>query len=154
MRIPDGWTDTGERCGNGSPILTDGYSRRILGQSGNLLNIGNPGPHPGAGRPPERIRRDATESLEEHVGSMGIALGQVTARALVELEKGNVGNAAALLGQSSRIASTLASIGPGTKVTNVVEREGYHDAASRAYDQSHDKLSFLEALKRELDGIP
>ena len=128
------------------------------GRNGGTLNAGGtPGNAGGSGRPAEKVRRDATESLERFVGRIGNLMGSTVELAESELAEGtvNVNRLTALLNQVSKMAATLTSIGPGTKVTNVVEREGYHDAASRAYD-AHDgsKLSFLELLKRELEGIP
>ena len=129
------------------------------GRNGGTLKVGNPG-HNGAGtgRPADKVRKEATESLEQFIGRIGALMGSTVGLCESEIAKGeklSVNSLAALLNQVSKLAATLTSIGPGTKVTNVVEREGYHDAAHRAYT-AHDGtlLDFLQKLKVELDGIP
>ena len=165
MATVDKQVDTeqaGNGPGNGSPVPTVVNSRGITvpaipGRNGGLLAPGNRigDTNPNAGRPAEKVRRDATDSLAEHVGKLGTMLGKTLAAAETALDSGKTHDAMALLNQASRAASTLTSIGPGTKVTNVVEREGYHDAAHRAYT-AHDGtlLDFLQKLKVELEGIP
>ena len=146
------WRKTGDVCGNGSPVYTDGNSKKTLNPSGYpVLNVGNPGPWPNSGRRPERLRILATEGVEDLLPEI-IASTKKQA-ALAQTESGSEARQAHA--EAVRGFKGLVEAGPGTKVTNVVEREGYHDAASRAYD-SHDgtKLGFLEALKRELESIP
>ena len=150
--IPAGW----ERCGStdkGYPIITDGNLRKIIGEDGNLLNVGNPGNKGSNGRPPERIRVRATQGADDLVDDVIESTRMQLADAKnPDLSPDRRQRAHA---EGVRGFKGLVEAGPGTKVTNVVEREGYHDAASRAYD-AHDgsKLSFLELLKKELDGIP
>ena len=146
---------TGDAAGNGTPPTTDPKLRKNIGPNGPVLNVGNPGNKGGTGRPSEKVRIEATESLQAQMGKLTSLYGKVLDSALSSLESGKLHDAMTALREGTRVAKTLTDIGPGTKVTNVVERDGYHDAASRAYDQ-HDgtKLGFLEALKAELDAIP
>ena len=146
------WEWTGETCGNGSPVYTNGNARKTL-VNGGLLNHGG-NPTKSGGRKPERLRILATEGVEELLPKIiASTMKQADLAQTTEGSEARQAHAEAVRGFKG-----LVEAGPGTKVTNVVEKDGYHDAASRAYDihltQGSDKLSFLEALKRELDGIP
>ena len=160
-------TDTGSNgadtgLGMGSTTATLPNSKPIpegarpLGDHGGWYVPGNPG-HDGsnAGRPSDRVRIKATGHVDAEIDRYGRILANLNGRIERSMEDDNPeSKLLPLIRESARLLKGLADIGIGQKVTNVVEKDGYHDAASRAYDQSHDKLSFLEALKRELDGIP
>ena len=148
--------ETWEQVSEGSGTYTNGKDRRNIDRNGNLcLTPGNPG-NPGGGRIADKVRLDATKGLENEVARIAGLLQTMVSRAESEFKPdGSLNNGLATMREIGRIANTLTSIGPGTKVTNVVERDGYHDAADRAYTR-HDgsKLDFLLKLKEELDAIP
>ena len=117
-------------AGKGSPALTVPNQRKnnvptMPGLNGGTLNAGGtPGNKGGSGRPADKVRRDATESLENHVSRIGTLMGQTVGLAESEIAKGSgmsVNSLTALLNQVAKLANTLTSIGPGTKVTNVLE---------------------------------
>ena len=123
--------------GSHSPTVTNSGGFVVParpGLNGGLLATGgNKGmPNPNAGRPAEKVRRDATDSLAEHVGKLGSMLGKTLAAAESALDSGKLHDAMAMLNQASRAASTLTSIGPGTKVTNVVEAPELFDVFDQA----------------------
>ena len=115
--------------GKGSSPATVTNSRGIVvparpGLNGGLLATGgNLGmTNPNAGRTPERLRRAATDALEGQIDDISSLLGLIVKRATKELgPDGSLSNATSVLSQVSKLAATLTSIGPGTKVTNVVE---------------------------------
>ena len=115
---------------------------------------GNPG-HDGSGtgRRPERLRIAATEGVESLLPKI-IASTELQANTALD-QKATPDQRARAHAEAVRGFKGLVEAGPGTKVTNVVERDGYHDAADRAYTR-HDgsKLDFLLKLKEELDAIP
>ena len=142
--------------GNGSPPLTVLNARRIPvpampGANGGLLKVGNDVNQNQGGRKPERLRIIATEGVEELLPKIiASTMKQADLAQTTEGSEARQAHAEAVRGFKG-----LVEAGPGTKVTNVVEREGYHDAAHRAYT-AHDGtlLDFLTKLKAELDGIP
>ena len=167
--------DTGVVKGSPAPTITNsrGISEpaMIPAHGNGRLRLGREGDtNPNAGRPAERVRIGATNACMAEVARYGAILYALNTAIEKELgivyaldgtvESCNVDldrierKVLPALRESNKTFNGLAQVGPGHRSTNVVEKDGYHDAASRAYDQSHDKLSFLEALKRELDGIP
>ena len=149
----DGPDKDGQGAGEGSPPATPDKPRKNIGAQGlPVLNVGNPG-NKGGGRRPDAIRVVCTEAVEELAPL--IRASTIKQAGIANSATSTPDQAARAHAEAVRGFKGLVEAGPGTKVTNVVEREGYHDAASRAYD-AHDgsKLSFLELLKKELDGIP
>ena len=116
--IPAGW----ERCGStdkGYPIITDGNLRKIIGEDGNLLNVGNPGNKGSNGRPPERIRVRATQGADDLVDDVIESTRMQLADAKnPDLSPDRRQRAHA---EGVRGFKGLVEAGPGTKVTNVVE---------------------------------
>lgn len=154
--IPEGWELTGDTTANGTPYVTNGKERRILANGGLLKCDGNPG-NSGGGRIAEKVRLDATQGLQKEVSRIAGLLTTMVDRAGKELgESGSLDKGLATMREIGRIANTLTSIGPGTKVTNVVEKGEYHDRAAAAFDQwqeegSGTRLRFLELLKEALN---
>lgn len=137
---------------DGSPIPTGPKPRKNPNYPN--LNVGGTN-RGGTGRPSERLRLVATKSLEEQIEPIGALLRGLVERADAAFARESTSglhDGLACIREIGRLANTLTSIGPGTKVTNVVEREGFFDSAKRAYE-SHDGtlLSFLKCLKQELE---
>lgn len=158
--IPEGWEQVGT-TDKGSPIVTNGKERKIIGLNGGLLNYGNPGNSGGSGRPSERIRLKATQSLDSQIEPIGKLLETVVAKANEAFESGRNDQALACIREISRVANTLTSIGPGTKVTNVVEREEWLDHAAQAFDKvatdygltdPQARVAYVKELRESLNG--
>lgn len=167
MRIPDGWQDTGDRTANGpglgkgSPASTPEKPRKTPGlvpqpHGGAIKQGNNPGPWPNSGRKPERIRIRATEGadelLEDVIESTRMQLADAKNP---EVSRNDRQRAHA---EGVRGFKGLVEAGPGTKVTNVVEREGVLKAALQAFDswaserevEPSDRAAYVDALTREL----
>lgn len=146
-RIPEGWEQVGT-AGDGKPIVTNGTHRKII-VNGGLLNVGNPGNSGGSGRPAEKVRLDATKGLEENVANIAALLTTLVARAGQELsDSGNLNQGLATMREISRVANTLTGIGPGTKVTNVVEQAEWIGRTREAMEEAGIEPSLVvQALK-------
>lgn len=126
--------------GKGTPPPTPSKPRTICGvplipqpHGGALLAGGKPG-NPGGGRIADKVRLDATKGLEPEVSRIAGLLSTMVGRAESELgEGGSLDKALATMREIGRIANTLTSIGPGTKVTTSVSRLEFIDAAVRAF---------------------
>jgi hypothetical protein len=124
------------------------------GLNGGLLITGNPG-HDGsnAGRTPDRLRRKATDALEGQIEEIGSLLTQVVTRAKLELEEsGNVHTGLAALNQVAKLAATLTSIGPGTKVTNVVERPEWVQATRECMEECGVEAELVTRVLKLMDA--
>ena len=96
-------------------------------------------------------------SLDSQIGEIGKLLELVVSRAKAELQSdGSVHTALAALNQVSKLANTLTSIGPGTKVTNVVEApelfEVFDNAMSEEGVPNDQALRVMSRVKAWKDG--
>lgn len=144
----------------GSPGPTLVNSRGITvpaipGRNGGLLAPANRlgDTNPNAGRTPDRLRRKATDALEGQIEEIGSLLTQVVTRAKLELEgSGNVHTGLAALNQVAKLAATLTSIGPGTKVTNVVERPEWVQATRECMEESGVPAELVTQVLKLMDA--
>ena len=121
--------------------------------SPNLRADGNPG-NKGGGRPAERIRRLASETLDDLVAQAQKLAKQAGKQAQSAYDEGRLNAASTAHRDHTRAMATLADIGIGKQVTTVLEREEWLtmlESGLSLYVASPDeRVSLLKWLKEQM----